>query len=106
VSLLDNVLKIQPIAALIPTLGFVVIYGWKSDWRQSAIGRHMMSFMLGFVFVFSFLIFVRFFPQTPGIKWIRFASWDITIFLMTWRFVIIVKVLLARNYEHASEDEK
>jgi hypothetical protein len=43
--MLDNLLKISFYAGLVPSIVFVVLYGFRSSWRRSSTGRAVMALM-------------------------------------------------------------
>lgn len=96
----EILLRLEPVFAALGALAFVIIYLLYSKWWVSAMGRHMMSFMVGCFTVLLLAILTRFFPALT-VWWVRFSAWFIVIFIMWWRAWIAFRILiLKRDREH------
>jgi len=104
-STVDLVLKLQPVVAATFALGFVLIYAFRGRWWKSAIGRHMMAFMIGVLVILAVGVLVRFFPDLENIKWIRFWCWNLIIVIMGWRFWLAFRVFVLKNYPDFADQD-
>lgn len=103
--MVDKLLQVAPIAAGLGALTFVVVYQVYGKWWVSEMGRHLMSFMLGCFVVLGIAVLVRFDPHLPHIKAVKIGAWSIVTFLMWWRAVVAIRVLILKKYPGLDKDE-
>jgi hypothetical protein len=74
-------------AGALISLTFVVLYGWRSPWRSTAVGRHMMTFMCVLAGVFLLWLAHRLWGPLPPAVWLAaLAAFDA---VLGWRVVLL-----------------
>lgn len=96
-------MRYAPIAAIIPVLGFIVVYQAKGKWWKTPIGRYMMGSMIGWCFVIGITILFTFFRTLPGAIWIGASAWVVIITIKTWSFIVIFRSMVMKNYQEQKE---
>lgn len=99
-------LKIAPILAIIPVLGFIVVYQWRGKWWKSAIGRYMMGSMVAWCFVIGFTILVQFARHIPYLLEFGVLAWATIIAIKLWSFVVIFRSMVLHNYDEQEVSER
>jgi hypothetical protein len=102
-QVLDDVATIQAVAAAVAAAGFVVLFAARSNWRSTAMGRHLMGFMAVVALVLTLTVVARVSGQRPdvaacrrvvplpGWPWIRVAMWFAIDVILWWRLVLLVR---------------
>lgn len=57
----------------LPFALFVVLYGIKSPWRDTAVGRALMYLSASIVAVLAYVLVARVVGDFPGRDWVRFV---------------------------------
>jgi len=92
-------IRFAPLVAIVPVLGFIVIYQWKGKWWKTPIGRYMMGSMIGWCIVIGLTIMFTFFRHIPYALQIGFAAWMIIIAIKFWSFIVMFRSMVMKNYE-------
>lgn len=94
--MLDMAIHIAEVIAAVPALLFCITYS-RVNWRASAIGRHMMAFMM----ICSVILMMACLPILFGENYIgedevRLFAWVLINFIFWWRFLVLLRVVLRR----------
>lgn len=100
-SILRMVAGVEMLALTLAVWAFALLFHVLSDWKNSAIGRHFMSFMvmIGLVLTWSWIGFI--FGVDEAIRgWVRVILYGVLAFV-AWRQVrILVKLqIITRETE-------
>lgn len=84
-----GLLQIELGIALVAALLFVVLYVWRSRWRESPIGRHMAIFAVALAGTFASLLALSFGLPVP--LWVFAVGFGLLDVLLVQRIVLLIK---------------
>lgn len=106
-SILRGVAGLEMFALTIGVWAFALLFHVLSDWKESAMGRHFMSFMImiGLVLTWSWVGFI--FGIDEAIRgWVRVILYG-TLAFVVWRQVrILIKLQIITRSEKKSTEEE
>jgi hypothetical protein len=97
-SWVDTASGVLGIAMLIGVILFLCLYYCFSRWRETALGRHMLYFMVALALVLAFRAITVFWPGLVWVSYARLVTY-LLLALAIWQRVY----LLARTL-HCEED--
>ena len=75
---------------LVPSLGFVLLYGLTSPWWRSAGGRHLMSFAIAAFLLFLWGFLTLLLDEYTGRRTLRLLVTVAFASLAWWRFLVLL----------------
>lgn len=95
-------------SGLIPSAGFILLYGLTSPWWRSPGGRHLMSFAVAAFLLFTWGFLALRLGDYTGRRVLRFLVVVSFVGLSWWRFIALLHLhfgLLARRSRRDGQEE-
>ena len=91
-------------SGLVPSAGFVLLYGFTSPWWRSPGGRHLMSFAVAAFLLFSWGFFALYIGDYPGRRLLRTLAAASFVGLAWWRFLVLLHLHFGMFRHHFNGD--
>ena len=90
---------------IIPSLGFVLLYGFTSPWWKSPGGRHLMSFAAAAFLLFVWVFLTLIFDEFTGRRVLRLIVAASFVTLAWWRFIVLLRLHFGFLRNHFNGDD-
>jgi chromate transport protein ChrA len=74
-------------------LVFIFLYGTRSRWRESSLGRHMLYFMVALALVLVFRVIGSFLPGVTWLAYVRLVTYALLVLVIWQRVYLLVRSL-------------
>ena len=88
-SSINDLASIIALAASVPALCALLLYGLGSPWWRSWLGVVMFCQWSGIVLVFAVILGRRFYGEYSGYEWVAVASYSILL-VTYWALVLVI----------------
>jgi hypothetical protein len=92
-ALADEVSGVLGLVMLAGTILFITLYLCCSRWKETALGRHMLYFMLAFALVLTIRACGVFFPGIAWLAYIRIVTYTLLALAIWQRVYLLIRTL-------------